>query len=164
MSHMLAPQLKLRGKRVLLVCSNGGHLLQLVQLRELFSLSERAWVTFDKQDARSLLAGEDVDWAYHPTNRNLPNLIRNLGLARRVLGSYRPDLIVSTGAGVAVPFFWLGRVYGARSIFIESFTRITQPSLTGRLVRRLADLVIYQWEELAEHYPQGVYGGCIYAP
>ena len=102
------------GKEVLLVASNGGHLLQLLQLADLWSQERRHWVTFEKSDAVSLLAGENTTWAYHPTNRNVPNLIRNLGLALRMVRRRDVQAIVTTGAGVAVPFVILGRCYGCQ--------------------------------------------------
>ena len=81
--------------RVVLVCSSGGHLIQLHQLKPWWEKHERTWVTFDLPDGRSLLEGEDVVWAYHPTTRNLRNAVRNLMLAVRFLPRYRPDLVVS---------------------------------------------------------------------
>ena len=111
---------------VLLVASNGGHLLQLDQLRDTWEHDERHWVTFDKPDARSMLAGEAVTFAHHPTNRNVPNLLRNVMLALRLLLRLRPRAIVTTGAGVAVPFCWLGRALGSQVIYIESFARVNQ--------------------------------------
>src|SRR5207344_297601 len=60
-----------RRSDLLLVCSCGGHLLQLVALRPVWEQYERTWVTFDKSDARSLLAGEEVVHAFGPTNRNV---------------------------------------------------------------------------------------------
>ena len=93
--------------RVLLVCSSGGHLAQLMRLRPWWESLDRSWACFPLADARSLLEGERVDWVHHPTTRNLPNLVRNLVLAVRVLRRERPDVIVSTGAGAAVPFFWV---------------------------------------------------------
>ena len=92
------------GKEVLLVASNGGHLLQLLQLADLWPQERRHWVTFQKSDAVSLLDGERTTWAHHPTNRNIPNLIRNLGLALRMVRRHRVQAIVTTGAGVTVPF------------------------------------------------------------
>src|SRR3954469_15157673 len=109
---------------VLLVASNGGHLLQLTRLQHVWPRERRVWVTFDKPDSRSLLAGEDVVYAFHPTNRNIPNLLRNLWLALRLLWKLRPAAVVSTGAGVAVPFCYIGRLLGARIVYIESFSRI----------------------------------------
>jgi hypothetical protein len=146
----------------LLVCSNGGHLLQLVQLRDEWPRAERCWVTFDKPDARSLLGGEEVVYAHHPTNRNVPNLLRNLVLAFRVLKRLRPRAIVTTGAGVAVPFCYVGRLFGARIVYIESFSRIHEPSLTGRLVHPVADAFFVQWPELRGRYRKATYAGALF--
>src|ERR1043165_4131897 len=85
---------------VLLVGSSGGHLAQLLALRAWWSDRDRAWVTFPTQDAKSQLHGERVVWAYHPTTRNIPNLMRNTGLAFRLLRKEKPSVILSTGAGV----------------------------------------------------------------
>ena len=70
-----------RRTRILLVCSSGGHLLQLYRLKPWWVRHDRAWVCFEMPDSTSMLAGEQVSWAYHPTTRNIPNLIRNTGLA-----------------------------------------------------------------------------------
>jgi UDP-N-acetylglucosamine:LPS N-acetylglucosamine transferase len=135
---------------LLLVCSSGGHLLQLVGLAEAFAAFPRLWVTFDKPDARALLADERVLHAFGPTNRDIPNLLRNLRLAFGVLRRERPRAIVSTGAGVAVPFAWLGRLMGIPVVYIESVTRITSLSLSGRMIKPVASEVFVQWPELAE--------------
>jgi beta-1,4-N-acetylglucosaminyltransferase len=146
----------------LLVASNGGHLLQLFQLREEWECDERHWVTFDKPDARSLLAGEDVTFAHHPTNRNIPNLLRNIRLSISVIRRLRPRAIVTTGAGVAVPFCYVGRLLGARVIYIESFARVTEPSLTGRLVQPVANRFFVQWPEMQRHFRKAEYLGGVF--
>jgi beta-1,4-N-acetylglucosaminyltransferase len=135
---------------LLLVCSSGGHLLQLVGLADAFAGFPRLWVTFDKPDARALLAGERVVHAFGPTNRNIPNLLRNLRLAAGLLRRERPVAIVSTGAGVAVPFAWIGRLRGIPVVYIESVTRITSLSLSGRMIKPVATDLFVQWPELAE--------------
>jgi UDP-N-acetylglucosamine:LPS N-acetylglucosamine transferase len=89
--------------------------------------------------------------AYGPTNRNIPNLLRNLRLAWRVLRRERPSAILTTGAGVAVPFAWIGRVLGVPTIYIESVTRIDGLSLSARLIKPVASHMYAQWPELAEH-------------
>ena len=134
---------------VLLVCSSGGHLLQLVTLARAWGDLSRVWVSFDKSDVRSLLAGEEVIVAHGPTNRNIPNLLRNLWLAWRVVRRVRPRAVVTTGAGVAVPFAWFARLAGARVVYVESFTRIDSISLSCRLIRPVADRVYVQWPEAA---------------
>jgi UDP-N-acetylglucosamine:LPS N-acetylglucosamine transferase len=147
---------------VLLVCSTGGHLLQLVALREVWRDASRTWVTFDKSDARSLLEGEDVVYAHGPTNRSVKNLLRNLWLARRVVRARRPRVILTTGAGVAVPFAWIGRLYGARVVYVESFTRIEGPSMSCRMIAPVAERVYAQWPELARAMPAARYEGSLF--
>ncbi|HWM00874.1 MAG TPA: hypothetical protein VNP92_00905 [Actinophytocola sp.] len=139
--------------RVLMVGSSGGHLTQLIALRPWWEQHERTWVTFETLDATSKLAGEDVVWAHHPTTRNLKNLARNTALAWRTMRSFRPDVVVSTGAGVAVPFFWMRRPFGAASVYLEVFDRIDSRTLTGRLCRPFSDLFLVQWPEQQRLYP-----------
>lgn len=138
---------------VALVGSSGGHLAQLLALRGFWSRHDHFWVTFDTEDAVSQLAAERTYWCAHPTNRNIPNLIRNTFLAVRVLRRERPCVIVSTGAAVAVPFFYLGRLMGARTVFIEVVDQIDSPTLTGRLVRPISTRVLVQWHEQLPFYP-----------
>ena len=145
--------------KLCLVASSGGHLLQLVSLKAAWEGRERFWVTFPKDDARVLLTGERVIWAFHPTNRNVKNLIKNLWLAWRVLRSERPGAIISTGAGVGVPFLWMGRLLGIRTIYIESLTRVWDLSLSGKLVYPIVHRFFVQWPELAARFPKAVYQG-----
>ena len=135
---------------LLIVCSSGGHLLQMQELREAWAPFERLWVTFYRSDARSLLSDERVIHAYAPTNRNIPNLLRNLRLAIRVLRRERPSAILTTGAGVAVPFAWVGRLLGIPTIYVESVTRIDGLSLSARLIKPVSARMYAQWPELAE--------------
>ena len=157
----LANHAEAKGGPCLLVASAGGHLLQLVQLRDLWPHEERHWVTFDKPDARSLLAGEDVTWAFHPTHRNLRNLLRNFLLAVRIVRQLRPRAVVTTGAGVAVPFCYVGRLFGARIVFIESLSRVTEASLTARLVHPVAHRFFVQWPALQERFRKAEYQGSL---
>lgn len=144
------------------VASSGGHLTHLYMLKPFWEIRERFWVTFDKEDARSLLEGERVYPCYFPTNRNVRNLIRNTFLAWKVLRKERPDLILSSGAAVAVPFFYLGKLFGAKTIYIEVFDRIDKPTLTGRLVYPVSDEFIVQWEEMKKVYPKAKNLGSIF--
>ena len=148
--------------RVLLVCSSGGHLAQLMRLRPWWESLDRSWACFPLADARSLLEGERVDWVHHPTTRNVPNLLRNLVLAVRVLRRERPDVIVSTGAGAAVPFFWIGRLLRCRTVFLEVFDRVDSATLTGRLCAPVTDLMLVQWPEQQRLYRRAVVAGTVY--
>jgi UDP-N-acetylglucosamine:LPS N-acetylglucosamine transferase len=144
------------------VASSGGHLLELVQLQGEWDAGECYWVTFATPDAMTLLAGEDVGFAHHPTNRSMRNLIRNFLVAFRVIRALRPRAIVTTGAGVAVPFCYVGRLFGARVVFIESFARVWSPSLTGRLVHPVATDFFVQWPQLLRHYRKARYEGQLF--
>lgn len=145
--------------KVLLVTTQGGHLAQMMALRPWWSVHERRWVSAPTLDAQHKLVGEQVTWAHHPTTRNIPNLLRNLMLARRELQGYRPDVIVSTGAGVAVPFFWLARTVKAKTVFIEVLDRIDSRTMSGRLCYPASDLFLAQWEEQAALWPKATVVG-----
>ena len=148
--------------KICLVGSSGGHLTHLYMLKPFWQDKERFWVTFDKEDARSLLKGEKMYPCYFPTNRNIWNLIRNTFLAVRVLRKEKPDLIISTGAASAVPFFYIGKIFGAKTVYIEVFDRIDKPTLTGKLVYPATDVFVVQWEEMKEVYPKAVNLGSIF--
>lgn len=149
---------------LLLVCSCGGHLMQLLELREAWEHTPHTWVTFDKADARSLLAGERVVYAHGPTNRSIRNLLRNVLVAHRVLRRERPAAILTTGAGVAVPFAWLGRLRGVPVVYVESLTRIDELSLSARMIAPVADRLYVQWPELNGALGRARYAGQVLTP
>lgn len=115
---------------------------------------ERTWVTFCSATTEAELEAERVYWAWSPTNRNLPNLIRNFFLAWQVLSKEAPYLVISTGAGVAVPFLILAKFFGSRTVFIESITRVQQLSLSARLVLPFLDILYVHWPQLQTRYSQ----------
>jgi len=147
---------------LLLVCSSGGHLMQLHELRAAWEPFPRTWVTFDKSDARSLLRDERVIHAYGPTNRNVPNLLRNLRLAWSVVRHERPAAILTTGAGVAVPFAWVAKLHRIPVVYVESFTRIESLSLSGRMIAPVATRLYGQWPELAQRAPRVRFAGNLF--
>lgn len=150
-------------ERILLVASGGGHAAQLFHLAPWWQGRSRLWVTFDQADTRSLLQGEKTLAAFAPTTRNVKNLIRNFLLAARVVRRYRPDVVISTGAAVAFPFFIVARLHGARTVYLEVYDRIDSATLTGRLCYPFTSLFLLQWEEQRRFYPRGVLLGRIFA-
>ena len=120
---------------------------------------DRTCVTLDSAEVPSLLSGEDVIVGHGPTNRSLVALLRNLPLAIGVLRRRRPDAILSTGAGIAVPFFLVGKLMRIRLVYVESITRSESLSLTGRLVYRLADRFFVQWPQLAAELDRADFAG-----
>jgi UDP-N-acetylglucosamine:LPS N-acetylglucosamine transferase len=147
--------------RVLLVCSPGGHLQQMLALKPAWDGNEVAWVTLPGADVDSLLRGEEVALGHSPTNRSLKNLVRNTALAWRLLRRQRPDAILSTGAGLAVPFFAIGWLLRIRRVYVESVTRTESLSLSGRLVYPLASRFFVQWPAVAERFSRAEYAGAV---
>ncbi len=132
-------------RRVLLVASPGGHLLQMLALEPAWGDRDRVWVTLERADANQLLAGEKIVFAHGPTVRNVANFLRNVCLAWVTIRRYKPEALLSTGAALAVPFFLVGRLCGVRLVYVESFTRVSGPGLSGKLVYPLTDEFFVQW-------------------
>lgn len=143
----------------LLVCSPGGHLLQMMRLKPAWEQLEPTWITLEAADTRHLLRDAAVVYAGGPTNRSLRRLLANLRLAWKVVREKRPRVILSTGAALAVPFFLVGKLHGCRLVYVESLTRTDGLSLAGRLVYPFADAFFVQWPGAAEHRRRARYVG-----
>ena len=147
---------------MLFVSSAGGHLSQLLQLRTWWEHHQRRWVTFDLPDARSKLHGEVLIPAHHPTTRNVINLARNAALARSVVAEFRPEVVVSNGAGVALPFFAVARALRIPTVYLEVYDRIDSRTLSGRLCRPLASRFLVQWPGQQQLYSNSTLIGPLY--
>ena len=134
-----------RKMKVCLVGSSGGHLTHLYMLKPFWKNKERFWVTFDKEDARSLQA-----------------LIINTIKAIKIIPKERPDLIISSGAAPAIPFFYIGKLFGAKTIYIEVFDRIDSSTIAGKLCYPVTDKFIVEWEEMKKVYPKAINLGSIF--
>lgn len=79
--------------------------------------------------------------------------LKTIFVALRILIKERPDVVISTGGGeIAIPFCYIGRLLGAKVIYIETLARVTTRSVGGKLVYRIADLFLVQWETLLKQY------------
>ena len=74
----------------------------------------------------------------------------------------RPKYIITTGTHTAVPMCYIGKIFGSKIIFIETFANRNSKTLSGRLVYPIADLFLVQWEEMLKLYPKAKLGGWIY--
>ncbi|WP_205860489.1 glycosyltransferase [Phycicoccus sp. HDW14] len=140
------------GMRTLLVASTGGHLEQMMRMRGRLagSVGEVEWATFDGDQSRSLLRDEVVHHVGYIRPRDLKASARALPDAVRILRSGRYQAVVSTGAGIAVPFFLAAKSLGIPRHYIESAARASGPSLTGRIVSRIPGTQLFtQYPELA---------------
>ncbi len=142
--------------KICIVSSCGGHLTEVRTLKPAYEAYEHFYVLNDlvslpddMEQCTYFIKHSERDWLF----------IVNLREAWKILKKEQPRLILSTGAGPAVPFAIVGKILGVPSIFIETFTRVNKPSLTGRLMYHLADRFFYQWRGLEKSFPAGVYGG-----
>ncbi len=150
-----------RKVRVCLAASAGGHTSQLMKLRQCwdgldcFSVTTSAAVQKQlAQFGRVYVVGE--------SNRQHPlRVLRTLVCCARIVIAERPAVIVSTGAAVGCLMAFLGKLIGARVAWIDSIANTERLSLSGRLVRPFADLVLTQWPEVARQYRSVEYVGYI---
>ena len=146
--------------RICMISSSGGHYEQLRMLRPLGEEHDLFWVT-EKTDYKG-----NADYYLIPTGSNDPMFpLKMLVNSIKTCGFFlkrRPQVVITTGAFIAVPACLLAKVLGKKVIYIESFARVTDANRTGKLIYKFADMFIYQWEQLASIYPNGVYGGGIY--
>ncbi|MBM3281773.1 MAG: hypothetical protein FJY86_00305 [Candidatus Diapherotrites archaeon] len=146
---------------VLLTCSAGGHLAEMKQLQSFYRQTNHFFVTFERPDTRALSSSEKVYFIERPA-RNPFRTIKSFFQAWKIISTEKPCLVISTGADVTVPVCVAAKIQGVPIIFIESFCRVTEPGITGRIVSLFADRVLYQWKELKPYYPSGVYVGSIF--
>ncbi|MCR5775070.1 MAG: UDP-N-acetylglucosamine--LPS N-acetylglucosamine transferase [Lachnospiraceae bacterium] len=148
--------------KVCLTGSSGGHLTHLYMLKPFWEKHDRFWVTFDKEDARSLLKDEQMYTCYFPSNRSIKGLLINTRKAWKILRKERPDIIISTGAAVSVPFFYIGKLFGIKTVYVEIFDRIDSPTLAGKMCYPVTDVFVVQWEEMKKVYPKAINLGSIF--
>lgn len=98
----------------------------------------------------------------HRLLRDAFKTVRGCWQAWRILRDYRPDAVVSTGPSVAVPVCLMARLLGIKVLFVETGSRVTALSTTGRIMYRVAHLFFVQWPELAERYPRAIYAGRLF--
>lgn len=138
--------------KILLVSSVGGHLWEVLQLAPVLQRHKVVLVVNDDlqmPDFPFLRAYRVVH-----AERNL-KVAWNFLEAAAILERERPDLVLSGGAGPAVPFIWLAKLAGIPSVFVESAAAVREPSMTGRLVYPFVDRFFFQWPRLARFYPRG---------
>jgi len=145
--------------KICLVASAGGHLTQLLKLsdcwkdREVFSVSTLDSAVQKIQEfGRFYIIGE--------CNREHPwQSLRVLKNCIRVIIKERPDVIVSTGAGPACLLCIVGKLLGAKIVWIDSIANVERLSMSGRIIRPLANLILSQWPEVAKKYKSVYYAG-----
>ena len=149
---------------VLLAASSGGHLEEIANLDSLGAVYEVILLT-EKTDC-NISSWYDKVYYVPQVNRKelkcLLKLIANAFISLRVLIRHKPIAVVSAGALATIPACLLAKIKGVKVIYIESFARMDSPSRTGKLMYKIADKTIVQWEAVQKFYPNAIYGGSIF--
>lgn len=134
--------------KICLVCSPGGHLSEILHLMEAFEGHEVFFITSDSARTRQL----ERKYLHKNIGKNpLLMLVATFSILK-ILYKERPNLIISTGAEPAIPTFYLAKLFRIKTIFIESWTRVVQPTVTGKIVYPVSDVFLVQWERLLSKY------------
>lgn len=154
--------------KLLIVLGEGGHTTEMLNLVDLLG---------DHYEYHYVLTREDNLSADHirrpgplyrlsrprgKDTKTLPAILRTIRTTFEtlpVLLRVRPDAVVSVGPAIGVPVCILGKLLGARIIFIETGSHITFSSMTGRILYRWADLYFVQWPQLAQKLDRAIYAG-----
>lgn len=147
--------------KLCLVSSGGGHLYQMMYLKKWWKKYDRFWISFKRTEITSQLRGEKKYYAFYPESRNVINAFKNLFIAFKILSYEKPDVIISCGAGIAPPFFYVGKLLGSKLIFIEPIDYIKYPSLSGRLVEPITDHLLVQNREQLQFFRRAKYIGAL---
>ena len=154
-------------KKVLFIASTGGHLNELLQLDSLFDKYDSYLITEktktninlkNKYNKVFYLVYGTKDHIFSYIFKFAYNIIKSFILYFKV----RPKVIITTGTHTAVPICYIGKLFGSKIIFIETFANRTTKTLSGRIIYPIANKFIVQWEEMLELYPKAIYAGWIY--
>lgn len=155
-------------KKVMFISSTGGHLSELLQLKDMFKKYDYHIVTEKNKSNLDLLKKYPNRVNYlifgsksHPLIYPFKLLI-NCFISLFLYIKIRPKVIITTGAHTAGPMCCIGKIFGSKIIYIETFANINTKTITGRIIYLFADLFIVQWESMLKLYPKAVLGGWIY--
>jgi beta-1,4-N-acetylglucosaminyltransferase len=151
-------------KKICFAASSGGHLEEISRLKKI----EEEYASFlltEKGNFNELDFTEKVIYVSQINRKEKLFLFKFIALFMKsfqIMLKEKPDCIISLGALATYPICLIGKIMGKKIIYIESFSRVDTPSLSGKLMYRIADLFIVQWRELLEYFPKAVYGGGIF--
>lgn len=133
---------------ICLVCSHGGHLTEMLQIQDAFEGHRVFYFCYDADTTRRLPHAYLVPNMGH----NVIEFVKNFGRAFVIFRNERPDLVVSTGAEIALPLFFVATLLRVPRLYIECGAQVTTPSFTGRITYWLSQRFYVQWPELMRVY------------
>lgn len=150
--------------KICFVASSGGHLEEIACLKEVEEKYESFLIT--EKGSFNEINFTKKKYYFKQINRKeiffLFKFIKNFFINFFILLKEKPNFIISTGALVTIPTCLLGKLMRKKIIYIESFARIDNLSITGKIMYRISDVFIVQWNELLEYYPKAIYLGGIF--
>lgn len=155
-------------KKVMFISSTGGHLTQLLQLKELFKENEYVLITEKTDVTKSMKSKYNMSFfPYGSRNQKLLYpfiLLINCFMSLFYLIKYNPEVIVTTGANTAAAMCCLGKIFRKKVIYIESFAKNNSPTVTGKMIYKLHAYTTFvvQWENMLKYYPKAECWGWIY--
>ena len=156
---------KTKKKKVCLISSSGGHFEQLLMLKKLNEKYDTFIVTektkYNQEDKK-------INHFIIQVNRKEPlfilKMIWILVQSFFIFLKEKPDVVISTGVLAAIPMMFIAHAFRKKVIYIESFAKITSPTMTGNLIykKKIADQFYVQWKYMLEFYPDAIFKGGIY--
>jgi len=155
-------------KKILFISSTGGHLDELMQLSPLLDIYDYNIITEKTKQTESLKEKykEKIGFLVYGT-KHYPltypfKLLYNCFKSLYYYIKFHPDYIITTGTHTAGPMCCIGKIFGSRVIYIETFANICTKTSTGKLIYHIADKFIVQWPTMKKLYPKATDGGWIY--
>lgn len=154
--------------KICLVCSSGGHLTEMMQLKDAFEGHELFLITWNEKFTKTLGDSYNIKTYLLLEFKSIKGWFQFLELMVLttlkefvILIKEPPDVIVSTGAEIAIPISYMGKILGKKIIYIESLARVNDISGTGKLIYPIADLFLVQWKKLANRYKKARFEGSV---
>jgi UDP-N-acetylglucosamine--N-acetylmuramyl-(pentapeptide) pyrophosphoryl-undecaprenol N-acetylglucosamine transferase len=154
--------------KICLAANSGGHLNQLLQLKPLYNKHDHFFITDKNSFSEELAATENIYFVEKFVIKEVFQKYQFLRPVKNIFQSFlaiireRPDVIITSGAGVALGALLICKMMFIRTIFIESIARTHEPSTFGRVIGKRSDLVLVQWKPLLEYYRNAVHAGLIF--
>lgn len=151
-------------RKICFAASSGGHLEQLLMLEPLMQEND-SFILTEKTSYEAVSSDYDVYKVTQVNREESSWLLKMVIIFFNSLFIYvkeRPNVIICTGALATIPICIIGKLFGAKVIYIESFAKITSPTLTGKLLYKFADQFYVQWPSMKECYPNAIFLGGLY--
>jgi len=146
--------------KICIVASAGGHLTEILQIKKAFENYEHFFVTFYREDIKDKLKGKKIYFICDP-KRNPIKFFKNFVQSLKIFLKEKPNVVISTGAGMALAMLFIAKIFRKKIIYIESMASVFRPSFTGKIAYYIADLFIIQWKHLKKYYPRAIYCGAL---